>query len=560
MPPRSAPGCQDTSGRIPHGPAGAEPHSRTQALMPRATVPRVVPLDTSWSLCPECFATIGCEYVEEAGQVWLRKACPEHGEFQAKAWDDLDHWHWTRSFAESAGGPVGPPDGARGPDGCAPAAPQPPDASGRNDAARASWQGDAADAACCAEGRADRPRCLAVVEVTENCNLACSYCFASSRPGLPVKPKEQVEALLRTVLRESGGPTPIQLSGGEPTTRDDLPEIVAAARAMGFEHIEVNSNGLRIAQEPGYARKLCEAGATTVYLQFDGFGAEVYRPLRGVDLTETKQQAVDACREAGLQVILVPMVVPGTNEHQLGDIVRYALRNLDVVRGVNVQPVSHFGRHAEDTGHLSLPAVADLLAEQTGFLTQRDLLQVPCCSPQCSSATMLLRTNTLQATQAPGARGDADPAPPPGADAAASDGPSAVPLTRFVREDAYREGVAAFEKRNLMDLLAGRSAGVDAAVDAAGCCGVAVPAALEALLPRMLALTVTGFMDADTVDLARLDSCCINVPTAEGTLVPFCGYNLTARDGSYKLRERYRRDAVARQAAQARGDALAVVD
>lgn len=431
-------------------------------------------LDTSLSLCPECFATIDCRYEEQDGKVYQAKTCPEHGDFRAKTWDDVEHYRWTTSF--------GPQDAC-------------------------------ADDACC-EGSPERARCLAVVDVTENCNLACDYCFASSRPGLPVASMEEVRKKLQTVL-DHGGPTPIQLSGGEPTTRDDLPEVIAMAQDMGFSHIEVNSNGIRLAEEDGYAEALKQAGAGTVYLQFDGFGRRVYKALRNKDLTKIKARAVAACRRAGLQVILVPTVVPGVNEDQLGDIVRFGLANLDVVRGINVQPVSHFGRHEDDTGHLSLPAVADLLAAQTGFLRQRDLLQVPCCSPQCSSATMVLAT------------GD----------------DKAIPLTRFLSEDAYRDIVASFERTNFMDLLAGRSEGVDAAKDAAGCCGIPVPDGLERFLPRMLAITITGFMDADTVDVARLDKCCINVPTADGQLVPFCGYNLTNRKGEYLLREQYRRNA-----------------
>ncbi len=438
-------------------------------------------LPQSLSLCPECFATIVCRYEQRDGAIWQIKHCEAHGAFETRYWGDAEHYEWTQSFAESACGP----------------------------------------GECCPEGDVDRRRCLAVIDVTQNCNLACSYCFASSRPGLPEVPVAKVRALLETVLRESGGPTPIQLSGGEPTTRDDLPEIVAMARDMGFGHIEVNSNGIRIADEPGYAEALAAAGVTTVYLQFDGFGRRVYRQIRDAPgLEQVKRRAVERCRAAGLPVILVPTVVKGGNEHQLGDIVDYALANLDVVRGVNFQPVSHFGRHAEDTGHLSLPDIADLLAEQTGYLRQRDLMQVPCCSPQCSSATMLLAMGEDRKGRQ-----------------------QAMPLTRLVSEDAYRDVVAAFEEKQFMDLLAGRPEGLAAARVAADCCGIAVPQALERFLPRMLAVTVTGFMDADTVDLARLGKCCINVPTPEGQLVPFCGYNLTTRDGRYAMREHYQRQA-----------------
>jgi hypothetical protein len=45
-------------------------------------------------------------------------------------------------------------------------------------------------------------------------------------------------------------------------------------------------------------------------------------------------------------------------------------------------------------------------------------------------------------------------------------------------------------------------------------------------------------MDADAADAGRLENCCISVPTPDGDLVPFCGYNMTTEDGDYALRSR----------------------
>ncbi len=437
---------------------------------PRHAVGGIV-LDESVSLCPECFAQVPCSYEESDGRVMQRKSCPDHGAFESLYWEDVEHYRRMRSMADE-------------------------------------------DACCDPAGGQTRRKCLAIIDVTENCNLACSYCFASSRPGLKDVPIETVRGRMETVLQHSG-PTPIQFSGGEPTVRDDLPELVAMARDMGFEHIEINSNGIRLAEEPGLAGRLRDSGATTVYLQFDGTSKATHKALRHRDLRQSKQGAIDACRRAGLQVILVPTVVKGVNEHELGDIVRVGLQNIDVVRGINIQPVSHFGRAADDTGHLSLPAIARLLEQQTGFLRAQDMMQVPCCSPACSSATMLLSLDERKGK------------------------PTAMALTSFLSDDAIADLVASFDETKFMDLLAGRPGGVDAAKDAAGCCGLPIPDGLERLLPRMMALTITGFMDADTVDLERLGQCCINVPTDNGKLVPFCGYNLTDRSGRYRLREQY---------------------
>ena len=75
---------------------------------------------------------------------------------------------------------------------------------------------------------------------------------------------------------DHGGPFNIQLSGGEPTMREDLPEIIHMGREKGFTFFQLNTNGIRLAQEAGYARKLKKAGLNTGFL-FD-FG--IYRSLR----------------------------------------------------------------------------------------------------------------------------------------------------------------------------------------------------------------------------------------------------------------------------------------
>jgi uncharacterized radical SAM superfamily Fe-S cluster-containing enzyme len=65
-----------------------------------------------------------------------------------------------------------------------------------------------------------------------------------------------------------------------------------------------------------------------------------------------------------------------------------------------------------------------------------------------------------------------------------------------------------------------------------------LPTGADELLDRVLPVSLTGFMDADAGDAERLDNCCISVPTPDGELVPFCGYNMTTDDGRYAIRNR----------------------
>ncbi len=445
------------------------------------------PLRKTTSLCPDCLERVPGEYVARDGSVHLTRTCPDHGAFDRKVWDSLDHWQWARQFQ---------PDAAFDPDG--------------------DWAVDNDHA------------CLAVVEVTQDCNLSCSYCFAGSGPGGYEHSTSEIHSLLETVL-DSGGPRPIQFSGGEPTVREDLPELVADATGMGFEHIQVNTNGIRLAREDGYAQQLADAGVSAVYLQFDGLESETYEMIRQVDLVAEKHAAIDACRAAGLSVVLVPTVVPGTNDHEMGPIVEFALDNRDVVESVNFQPVAHFGRVAEHQDRFSLDEAARRLADQFDDLQPRDLMPVPCCSSYCQTATALLPT-----------------------------GDGVVPATRFLSDALFTNVSGMVDESDWMEMLACTPSGKDFATTTAGCCGpdvdavtgmlgdgggccggpTGLPDEVGELLEDVLPVSFTGFMDADAADAGRLDNCCVSVPTESGELVPFCAYNMTTDDGEYAIRNR----------------------
>ncbi len=457
------------------------------------------PLAETTSLCPTCLERVPGQYEARDGAVYLTRTCQDHGTATREVWGSLDHWEWAADID-----PEYEADGDLTVDG---------------------------DHAC-----------LSVVEVTQDCNLSCSYCFAGSGPGGKQRAFEDVLALLE-VVREEAGTRPIQFSGGEPTVRDDLPELVERAAGMGFDHVQVNTNGVRVAREDGYAQRLADAGVTALYLQFDGLTAETYEELREVDLVEEKHAAIEACREADLPVVLVPTVVPGVNDDELGDIVRFGLENTDVVESINFQPVAHFGRFDDHGGaeRFPLDEVARRLADQVEGLGARDMLPVPCCSSYCQMATALL------------------PRP---------DGP--VALTEFLNEELWESVSGMVDERDWMELLANTTAGQAKACSSAECCcGPGVPGSdlagdilgdtgggvgsgtgspmglletvssvgVDGLLDSVVPVSITGFMDADAADAGRLENCCISVPTPDGDLVPFCGYNMTTEDGEYALRQ-----------------------
>src|SRR3989304_1465933 len=177
---------------------------------------------------------------------------------------------------------------------------------------------------------------LPIIDVTNRCNLTCPVCFANAAAaGYVYEPtREEIIGMLENLRANDPVPaTALQFSGGEPTIRNELFDFVRKAKELGFRHVEVNTNGLRLSQTVDSCRELKNAGVSTIYLQFDGLTPDVYKFIRGVDLLETKMKAIQNLREAGFNsVVLVVTLVKGVNDTQLGDIINFAVKNFDVVR------------------------------------------------------------------------------------------------------------------------------------------------------------------------------------------------------------------------------------
>ena len=102
--------------------------------------------------------------------------------------------------------------------------------------------------------------------------------------------------------------------------RDDLPEIVALAREMGFAQIQVATNGIRLAASLDLCKNLVRSGLSSVYMQFDGVTPEPYVTMRGRNLLPVKLQAIYNLRAAGnMSIILVPTLAKNVNDGQVGD-------------------------------------------------------------------------------------------------------------------------------------------------------------------------------------------------------------------------------------------------
>ncbi len=408
------------------------------------------------NLCPVCLRVIDGRVFSRGKAVYLEKSCPDHGRTESRIWPDGGHYEWMRTFSL----PLVQPGTARKPVGDCPTG-------------------------CGICTRHLRKTTLVEIELTRRCNMHCPVCFMGAEDERDDPDLETIRSMYASIREEMGTDVSIQLTGGEPTIRGDLAEIVRLGAGLGFCAIEINTNGLNISRDPGLAAALKEAGASGIYLQFDGLTPGTYRQIRGADLLEDKLRVVERCREAGLQAVLAMTVIKGINEGEIGSVLQFALENIDVVAGLAIQPAFFSGRfEVEAPDRLSMGDVIFLLAEQSGDLIEPyDLWPLGCSHPLCSAGVLLVEC----------------------------EGKGFVPSSRLISREEY---VKDFDPNSpqgsvFTDLLAGRGA----------------------YTGRVLSIVTMNYMDAWTLDLERLQECSMTVKTADLRTVPFCAYHLTCGKG-----------------------------
>jgi len=453
-------------------------------------------LGNTESVCPVCLKRIPAHRVAVDDDVFLDKTCLEHGHFRTII------WRGTPSYASWY----------------VPKLPsQPPVCATTAD------KGCPFDCGLCPEHR--QQSCCVLLEVTQRCNLLCPVCFASSQRADRDPDLKAIEEWYRMLL-DAGGPYNIQLSGGEPTVRDDLPEIVSLGRSLGFDFIQLNTNGLRLADDPAYVRRLKDAGLSCVFLQFDGTNDAIYETIRGAALLDKKKAAIARCAEEHLGVVLVPTLMPGINAENIGSIISFAINSMPAVRGVHFQPISYFGRYPlspSDESRITIPEVIRSIERQTDGLMKAENFR----PPQAENAYCSFNGNFVLM--------------PDGA---------LKTWTKEKQAGCCGPQTAALGARKAQRFVAQRWAASGDRTESAvaskttSCCGTPNVASLDAFLDRVdrYSLCVSGmaFQDAWNLDLERLRECFIHVVSPDNRVIPFCAYNLTDKQGKSLYRGRQR--------------------
>ncbi len=418
-------------------------------------------LHKTGALCPTCLKEYPAEvYADDDNVVWMTRECPDHGRLDTRMWPDADHYEWLRSEAF-------------------------PKTKPRN----TEPISDACPFGCGTCARHERRGTLLEIEVTRNCNLHCPVCFASAENGDDDPTLDEIRAMYQVIADAVGTDGAVQITGGEPTTRKDLKDIIYMGRQMGFWGIEINTNGLVISSVPGYLEDLVGAGLTGVYLSFDGLTGDVYEATCGRDILDVKLRAIERCREVGIQVVLSVAVVSGVNDQQIGDILRFALENSDVVAGLALQPAFTSGRFdATRAIPMSSGDVIFSLAEQSeGLIDVKDIWPLGCSNPLCDTGVFLVKSDDAEHES------------------------GFYPASRRMTMEEYAKGYSPDSPQGsvFLDILYKK--------------GVEVKTGLSVI--------IMNYMDAVSMDTQRLRECSMMVTVPDGRAIPFCSYHLTNTAG-----------------------------
>lgn len=437
-------------------------------------------LELTRSICPVCKKTIDAQVRVKDDKVYMFKRCLEHGEFESLISSDINMYKYSLSFNKP--GSVPAEYGSEVKSGC-------PD-----------------DCGICPDHQ--QHTCIALLEVTEGCNICCASCYAKAA-GSKYLDLNTIDFMLNQYARYEGAPEVLQISGGEPTLHPDLFKIIELAHSKNIKHLMLNTNGIRLAEDESLAKELSRQNIE-LYFQFDGFNPRIYEKLRGSkEIFKLKQSALEKIAKYNIPTTLVATLEKDLNDDQIGEIVNFAVKNR-FVRGITFQPIIYLNDNVkfDPMDRLTLPDVIKAIDRQTKSLFRvSDFIPLPCSFPTCCSLTYAFIR-----------------------------GKEVIPITRKIEVEKYLDYFCnkavtspAAILRKALEGLWSASATLSAPrvlKDFSCVCGIPFSmGALNDFKNNVLRIMVKPFMDAYTFDFKRAMKCCVHILQPNGKMIPFCVYN-----------------------------------
>jgi uncharacterized radical SAM superfamily Fe-S cluster-containing enzyme len=439
------------------------------------------------SLCETCYGLAATKVIVVDDKVFYLKRCPDHGVMKTLVSDDVAYWKSQKDWLKPGDRPL--------------------------DVQTRTEHGCPFDCGLCPDH--EQHSCLAIVEVNEACNLTCPVCFADSsikREGH--RPLAEIERMFDILVESEGEPDLVQVSGGEPTIHPQFFEILDAAKRRPIRHLMINTNGLRIAREGGFAERLANyMPGFEVYLQFDSLKRDALMNLRGADLTKVRIEALEALERNNISTTLVATLKRGVNDDEIADIVRFALK-WRCVRGVAFQPIQDAGRNEgfdPKTNRIVLSEVRRRIAE-AGVFALEDMIPLPCNPDQiCIGYGM-------------------------------RSGETVIPITSLLPREllvAATPNTVTFEsypelQKRVFELLSLSTAQSNTSEKLAAllCCLPEAAVPQEVGYADTFRVVISQFLDRYNFDLGTVKRSCVHFVEPDGRIIPFDTYNTFYRPGA----------------------------
>jgi uncharacterized radical SAM superfamily Fe-S cluster-containing enzyme len=438
------------------------------------------------SLCNTCYRKVEAKVVIQDVNVYLHKWCPEHRFQKVLISTDAEYYKLSRQTLKAGQMPLKFNTPIK--------------------------YGCPYDCGLCPDH--EQHSCLTLVEITDRCNLTCPVCYSDSSPQRPShRSMEQVRFMLDSVVRNEGEPDVVQISGGEPSIHPEFFEILDEAKRRPIKHLMVNTNGIRIAQDAEFARRLKDyMPRFEVYLQFDSLRPGPLKALRGVDLTDTRKRALERLNEHNISTTLVVTLKKGLNDGEIGEIIDFALKQR-CVRGVTLQPVQSAGRVENfdpATDRLTLGEVRQQILKQSSVFKPSDVIPVP-CHPDCLAMAYALKL----------------------------DG-KVIPLTGMIDPKVllHGEGNTIIYEQNqalrgeLFKLFSTAASPGSSALSLKQllCCLPQVLAPPSVTYDNIFRVIIMQFLDVYNFDVRSVKKTCVHIVHPDGRIIPFDTYNMFYRD------------------------------
>ena len=455
--------------------------------------------DYTISLCPECLRRIDAKIVFEDDHVYMLKRCPEHGHSKVLIADDIAYYKGIRNYNKPSETP--------------------------HHFNTKTHYGCPYDCGLCPDH--EQHSCLTVVEITDRCNLTCPTCYAGSSPTHGRhRSLAEVKAMLDAIVRNEKEPDVVQISGGEPTLHPQFFEILDYAKSLPIKHLMVNTNGIAIAKDYEFARRLKSYSPDfEIYLQFDSFKEDALMELRGAYLGKIREQAIGHLNKLNLSTTLVVTLKKGLNDDEIGEIISYALSQ-KCIRGVTFQPIQSAGRlehFNQATDRITLTEVRRKILEQTSIFTPDDLIPVP-CNPDALVMGYVLKLAGQH-----------------------------IPLTRYINPADLLDNsknTIVYEQdqelhRKMFEIFStGTSAdNASSKLHSLLCCLPFVKAP-NLGYDNLFRIIIMQFIDAHNFDVRAIKKSCVHIVNKDNSIIPFETMNLFYRDDKFAQPEKLRAAAV----------------